>query len=396
MDKIDKKIFATLLFSVFANVTGVGIVVPLLPIYAHELGASGFYIGLIFGSFSLSRTLFMPYFGRLSDRKGRKPFIIPGLLGYAIISIAFIYSNNVTTLIIIRFFHGVASAMLMPVIQAYVADITPKGREGFAMGLFNMFMLFGLSLGPLIGGLIKDQFNFQTSFLCMGMLALLAFVFCLFLLPPKISEGVIRSPKEPVPWRQFLFDRTIAGLLVFRFAYVVCIGIIWAFVPLYADVKFSLSSSSIGIVIMLGVLISGSINVPMGFVADRINKKIMVVIGGMIVGYAILSFTWVENFSDMGLAAIIFGIGGGVSMPALMAMAALKGNTSGSMGSVMALMNVAHSLGMLTGALIGGLMMDVYKLQWAFPTGAFIMIICSGVFLISTYRQKAAAPAKFD
>jgi MFS family permease len=134
----------------------------------------------------------------------------------------------------------------------------------------------------------------------------------------------------------------------------------------------------------------------MGFVADRINKKIMVVIGGMIVGYAILSFTWVENFGDMALAAIIFGIGGGVSMPALMAMAALKGNTSGSMGSVMALMNVAHSLGMLTGALIGGLMMDVYKLQWAFPAGAFIMIICSGVFLISTYRQKAAALAKFD
>ena len=114
MEKIDQKIFATLLFSVFANVTGVGIVVPLLPIYAHELGASGFYVGLIFGSFSLSRTLCMPYFGRLSDRKGRKPFIMPGLMGYAVISIAFIFSNNVTTLIIIRFFHGVASAMLMP------------------------------------------------------------------------------------------------------------------------------------------------------------------------------------------------------------------------------------------------------------------------------------------
>ncbi len=76
----DKKIFATLFFAIFATVTGVGIVVPLLPVYAHDLGASGFYIGMIFGAFSLARTFFLPYFGRLSDHKGRKPLIIPGLL----------------------------------------------------------------------------------------------------------------------------------------------------------------------------------------------------------------------------------------------------------------------------------------------------------------------------
>ena len=91
MDRIDKKIFGTLFFSIFATVTGVGIVVPLLPVYAHHAGASGFAIGLIFGSFSLSRTLFLPYFGRLSDRKGRKPLIVPGLLAYALISALFLF-----------------------------------------------------------------------------------------------------------------------------------------------------------------------------------------------------------------------------------------------------------------------------------------------------------------
>ncbi len=96
MDKLDKRTFATLVFSVFATVTGVGIVVPLLPIYAHGLGASGFYIALIFGAFSLSRTFFLPFFGRLSDRKGRRPIIISGLLGYALISVAFVYSTDVT------------------------------------------------------------------------------------------------------------------------------------------------------------------------------------------------------------------------------------------------------------------------------------------------------------
>ncbi|MGD8448408.1 MAG: MFS transporter, partial [Desulfobacterales bacterium] len=71
MKKLNKKIFSVLFFSIFGAVTGVGIVVPLLPVYAHDLGASGLYIGLIFGSFSLSRSFLLPYFGRYSDKKGR-------------------------------------------------------------------------------------------------------------------------------------------------------------------------------------------------------------------------------------------------------------------------------------------------------------------------------------
>ena len=77
---MEKKIFTTLFLAVFANITGVGIVVPLLPVYAKNLGASGFYIGLIFGAFSLSRTFLLPVFGKLSDKHGRKPFITTGLL----------------------------------------------------------------------------------------------------------------------------------------------------------------------------------------------------------------------------------------------------------------------------------------------------------------------------
>ena len=95
MNTTDRKIFGTLFFSIFAAVTGVGIVVPLLPVYANSLGASGLYIGLIFGAFSLSRTFFLPFFGRKSDQKGRKPFIVTGLLSYAVISVAFILSTGV-------------------------------------------------------------------------------------------------------------------------------------------------------------------------------------------------------------------------------------------------------------------------------------------------------------
>lgn len=387
MDILDKKVLATLLFSVFATVTGVGIVVPLLPVYAHDLGASGIYIALIFGAFSISRILCLPYFGRVSDKKGRKPFIIAGLIAYAFISMAFIFSNNVASLIIIRFFLGIASAMLIPVIQAYVAEITPGGHEGLTMGLHNMSLLFGLSLGPLMGGFIKDQLNLQASFGCMGILAIVGLVLCLFLLPPKKYEKIVRRIKNPVPAQRRLLNRNMLSLCVIRFAYVFCIGIIWGFVPIYASLKFSLSSTSIGVLIMMGIFISGALNIPMGLLADRVNKKFMVTAGGLIVSYGILSFTWADRFSEMILASALFGLGGGICMPALMAMAALQGNKSGAMGSVMAYMTMAHSLGMLSGALLGGMMMDLFQLDFAFPASALIMSLSIGLFLVGTHHH---------
>jgi MFS family permease len=388
MNKIDKKIFATLFFSMFGTVTGVGIVVPLLPVYAANLGAGGVYIGLIFGAFSISRTFFLPYFGRSSDRKGRKPFIIAGLLAYTIVSLAFIFSNRVESLIAIRFLQGIASAMIMPAVQAYVGDITPPGCEGFAMGLFNMSMFLGLSIGPLIGGIISDNFSLNMSFASMGFLTFMGFLLSLLLLPPVKSEHITGRGIEPMAWKQVLHDRNMAGLFLFRLAYAACIGVIWSFLPVLADVELSLSSSTIGILVTLGVFSSGLLHVPMGLIADRVNRKMMVVSGGLIITYAIFSFNWASSFGDLLLASILFGLGGGIAMPALMALAVLKGNTNNAMGSVMGLLAMAHSLGMLTGSLVAGLMMDVSRLRHAFPSGGVLMALCLGLFIILTYHKK--------
>jgi len=388
MNRLNKKIFGTLFFSIFATVTGVGIVVPLLPVYAHNLGASGIYIGLIFGVFSLSRTLFLPYFGALSDKKGRKPFIVAGLFLYSFISFAFLLADNVQSLIIIRFFHGISSAMMMPVILAYVGDITPVNREGLTMGLFNMSMFFGLSLGPLIGGALKDRFNLDASFICMGLLAFIGFLLSACLLPPKSSEKIIQRKEKPANWKQLLKNRNIVGLFIFRFSYAACIGIIWGFLPVFASSKFSISSSLIGILVMTGVFVSGSLNMPMGYLADRLNKKAMVVTGGLIVSFALYSFVWAGGFSGLFLSNFFFGLGGGISISALMALAILKGNKTKAMGSVMGLMTMGHSLGMGLGSLFAGLMMDTFELRYAFSFGSIIMMCGVALFFILTYKKK--------
>ena len=164
MAALNIKIFATLFIAIFVTAMGAGFVAPLLPIYAHELGAGGFQIGLIFGAFSLTRTLFVPYFGKLSDRKGRKPFITTGLFLYFVVSLFYAASKSVEALVLLRLGQGFASAMVLPVAQAYVGEMIPPHQEGRLMGVFNISLFGGLSAGPLMGGLIKDWLNIQASF----------------------------------------------------------------------------------------------------------------------------------------------------------------------------------------------------------------------------------------
>lgn len=373
----------------FTVVTGVGIVVPLLPVYAHDLGASGFYIALIFSSFSFSRTFFLPYFGRRSDIMGRKPYIVIGLFGYAVISMAFVQSTDVRSLIGLRFVQGIASAMIMPAVQAYIGDITPKNHEGKTMGLFNMSAFIGLSIGPLMGGVINDYFSLESSFVCMGVFSLIACLSSLIFLPSTKTEKVVSRDREPVAWKTLLKDRMLAGLFAFRFAHTACIGIIWGFLPVFAKKEFAVSGSGIGVLVMLGVMVSGFVQTPMGMIADRRDKSLMTLAGGVVVCISMFSFEWVKGFSDMVYANILFGMGGGMLTASLMAIAVQKGRQTKSMGSVMAMMTMSQSLGMMTGSLIAGWMMDIFELRQAFSLGSLVMLIGVIIFFISRhYEQK--------
>jgi len=384
MATLNWKIFGVLFFSLFTAVTGVGIVVPLLPVYAHELGAGGFAIGLIFGSFSLSRTFSLSYFGKKSDEHGRRPYIVSGLLAYTFISLAFMLSSSVTALIAIRFFQGIASAMMMPVIQAYVGDITTPGREGTTMGLFNVAMFFGLSIGPVLGGYINDRFSLDTAFLCMGLLAGASFLLCVCLLPPTRSEKVVVVAAQIVPWRRLLIDRDIIGQFAIRFAYAACIGVIWGFLPVLATTNLSLSSSTVGFLVMIGIFISGILHFPMGTLADRTNKNVLVITGGLVGALGVFFFNWAESFQALLAANVLFGVGGGIATPALMALVVIKGNEHRAMGSIMSLLTMGHSLGMLTGSMAAGLMMDIAGLRQAFLFGGVLMTAAVVLFVFCT------------
>ncbi len=393
VDHATRRILATLLFSVFATVIGVGMVVPLLPVHAHALGAHGFQIALIFGAYALARALFLPVVGHLSDRNGRKTFLAVGLLVYATVSLALAFLDSIVALVVIRLLHGIASAMLIPVFQAYAADLAPAGREGRVMGLYGTVVLVGMSVGPFAGGLINDHWGFRATFWMMGALALAGFVACAWLLPPTSTEPAQRDVKSPGSLRGLVRDRKLASLFGFRFAYVVCVGIIWAFVPLYAAFQLSLSSAAIGLILTLGIASAGILNTPMGILADRTHRTSMVIAGGVLSACGVLAFAWAHSHTSFVLASVCFGAGGGICMPALMALAAERGNRSDAMASVMAFMTIAHSLGMLVGAMLGGILMDVAELRWTFAAGAVVMALGTLQFVASSVRDFVGSPS---
>lgn len=394
MDRLDKKIFGTLFFSVFVTVTGVGIVVPLLPVYAHHIGASGFSIGLIFASFSISRTVFPPCFGRWSDRRGRKPLIVLGLLAYALIAVSFLFFSDIASLIVIRFFQGIASAALMPVIQAYVGDIAPRGREGATLGCFNLALFLGLGFGPLMGGAIQDAWGLPSAFAAMGILAFAGGLLAQVLLPAAATERTTRPPRPLGSWKHLLSDREMIGLFVFRFGYTFGIGSIWGFLPILADAEHGLSSAAIGSILMVGVLLSGFTQIPMGMAADRLNKRRMIGVGGILVCLSLAAIEWTRSYAGLAVLNGVFGVGGGLCMAAHMALAVRTGGRMNGMGSVMAILTVAHSSGMMAGALLAGLAMDWVGLRVVFPMGSAVMLACTLVFFFGhDRRQKTAAGA---
>jgi multidrug resistance protein len=191
---------------------GIGIIEPFMAIYAESLGANGFFIGLIFGSFTLSRALFTPLIGRLSDFKGRKNLLLVGLAGYTILSFFYAAAHTTTSLIVIRFFHGLASAMVLPIAMAYIGDISPKNQEGKYLGTFTIAFFLGLASGPIIGGALYDIWHMNAAFYTMGIISFLSLLFLIFMLPEINAHKKVK----PSSLKVILKDKTMQAMLIFR------------------------------------------------------------------------------------------------------------------------------------------------------------------------------------
>ena len=371
---MEKRIFTVLFIAVFATMLGTSIIEPFMGIYAESLGANGFLIGLIFGSFTLSRALFTPLIGRLSDLKGRKNLLVIGLAGYTILSFFYAAADTTSSLIIIRFFHGLASAMVLPISMAYIGDIAPKNEEGKYLGTFTISFFMGLAAGPVIGGALHYIWHMNAAFYAMGAISFLSLLLLVFMLP----EINAHKKTKPSSIRVILKDKTMQAMFIFRLMNAFGISALMGFLPLLAE-RINITIFQIGFVVTANLLVSSLFQRYFGILADKSDKVAMLIAGSIMMLIALALMPLSANFYTLLLFNILMGFGSAVSIPAGGAITAQLGRKLG-MGSVMGIFNTAFGIGGGIGPIIAGLIMVAFGLATVFVSSAIIVLIGTIIF----------------
>jgi len=377
-----KQVFPILALCVFSATLGIGIISPLLPLYVRDMGATGVGLGVIMACYAISNSVAVPIVGRLSDRRGRKIFLTIGLLAYALISIGYIYADNVTHLSLVRLAQGIAGAMTTPIAIAYLGDLSPEGEEGRWMGYANAAFFSGFGFGPLIGGLVTEHIGQTTAFLILIGLNLLAFLISLIFLP----EARKRKTGEEfhLSFREMARSGTVKGLFSFRMAQAIGRGGISAFLPIFASM-LGLSTSIIGILLTVNVLAVTLLAPVGGRVADKFNRRNLIIITSIFFTVILAAIPFAHSFWQLLGLLLIQGLSASIAMPAATALVVEEGRKYG-MGSTMSIFFLAMSAGVATGPIISGAIRDSFNISSVFYFGAFMGIVGTSLFVWFTRR----------
>jgi MFS transporter, DHA1 family, tetracycline resistance protein len=234
--------------TVFIDLIGFGIVVPLVPIYSRHFGAHGFIIGVIIASFSAMQFLFAPIWGRLSDRIGRRPVLLFSTAGaaasYVLFALASGLENHTAALcllVLARVFAGVCGGNIT-VAQAYLADITPPEHRSKRMGLVGMAFGLGFIFGPLIGGVSLKYLGGTGPGWVAAAFCAANFVLALFVLGESRKPDSEHVPSRPHldQWAHTLSQPKIGLLVVVFFLATFCFSCFESTLPLLVSDNFQL------------------------------------------------------------------------------------------------------------------------------------------------------------
>ena len=383
---MNKRTFITLFVVVFTGMLGMGIISPLMPLYAESMGASGLWLGIMYSGFALSRMIFTPIIGRLSDRRGRKVFIAIGLLAYTIISFSYVWASNMYALTSVRFLHGVASAMVIPIALAYIGDLVPKGREGTYMNLFSMAMFLGMGSGPFLGGFLADTFYLHAGFYAMAGFTALALILLLLLVPTDESSSERREKVPSASLRTIIRDNRIRAISLSLAGRAFYRQGISAFLPILAVSTMGMSVASIGLILSIFMLTNGFAQGLLGPLADRFNKKRLIIIGGITSPIFVLFIPYMPAGGMLLAMLLPTALFGAIARTAVTAFSVELGNKYHGMGSVMGISRSAVNLGMVIGPMVFGYTMDHFSTNSVFYVGAIVGILATIPVIYFLYK----------
>jgi multidrug resistance protein len=323
------------LLTVLIDLIGFGIVLPILPLWAETFGASPTEIGVLSASYSLMQVLFAPFWGRLSDRVGRRPVILVTLAGSAVSALMIGLANSLLVLLLARILNGISGASYAAA-QAYVADVTTREQRARGMGLIGAAFGLGFIIGPALGAGLSTIDQSAPFFFAAG-LAAVNLVLAWFKLPESRRAGAVsRTPGRMEMLRRALGSRQLGPLVWLSFAATFAFVGMEATFALLGDRRFGYDAVDMG---LLFAFVGIAAAVGQGFLVGRLvarwgEYRVMLWgLGGTAAGLALLAAA--DTLAVLLAALLLLGLFSGfafASISALISQAATDDEQGGVLG----------------------------------------------------------------
>ena len=391
MTKSNRRSMAILFVTLVVVMLGFGMIIPLIPFYIDDFGASGSELGLLMATFAAMQFFFAPIWGQLSDRRGRRGILMIGILGNAISQLFFGLSTELWMLFASRALAGILSAATLPTAMAYIGDSTSEEDRGGGMGMIGAAMGVGMVLGPGLGGWLATQSLSLPFFVAAGLSAL-TLLFVLLLLPESLprearTQGgrAIRGPQFGEMWRA-LFG-PIGFLLILAFLVSFGLANFEAVFGLYALERYEYGPARVGTVLtvigLASALVQGGLTGPL---TKRWGEAAIIRASllGSAIGFVLM--LQASTYVAVLLTVSFFIISNALLRPAVSAL--ISQRATGGQGMAMGLNNSFMSLGRMVGPAWAGFIFDT-NLSYPYFSGSLIML---AGFLLSLVWLKSAPP----
>lgn len=314
MNSINKKMWSlSFIFVVISNALVFMIfemLLPTLPLFVTNLGGGASSVGLVTGIFMLSAILIRPFAGMLATKFDKKLLLILGILIIALSTGAYYLSSNISTLLIIRLIHGAGFGLATTYFATLAAEIVPKDRRGEGMGYFGVGETIAISVGPMIGIMTLELFDFQRLFFGGMAVLFLAVIMALFI--KRAPKG--KELNKQASGKFKLFEKRVLFPALLIFLIGISAGGIMSFFSLYAIEK---EFTQVGIFFLLIAAASFIIRLISGKLFDNYGPSIILIPGSIlsIIGLVILYVAVSDN--SFFISAIFYGFGFGAIFPAI-------------------------------------------------------------------------------
>lgn len=368
-----------LLLTVFIDLLGFGLVIPILPTYAVTLGASSFEVGLVMAVYALMNFIFSPFWGGLSDRVGRRPVIAGTVLVTALAFLLLAHAETLLLLFAARMLAGIGSANIAAS-QAYITDVTPPDERARALGMIGAVFGIGFIFGPPVGGFIKEHYGMAAVGYSAMALSVLNLVLVLLFLPEslKTRNKEVKVQMKPVSqaWNA-LRNTRYRDLFLTSFIYITAFSMMQITVALLWEQQYGLSEARIGYMFAAMGLASALVQgLMVGWLSRTFGERRLMLAGCVFMGLGLLAFPWVpqEWFVPLAFVPIaLLALANGCLMPSITSLLSRRASER-EQGQVLGLNQSFGSLARIAGPTLGG---TLYGWHFSSPYvgGALLMTV---------------------